>query len=83
MVIFLTVMLPFVFGLKRSTYTVYVVALYLMNTDPHYAHIFPLADFPRRMMMALPVFIRVGPVKPLPLGAPSPGFCELYACRWF
>ncbi len=54
--VFCTLMLPFVWRLKRPSYTVYFVALYLMNLTLILPY-FPLANFPRRMMMALPMFI--------------------------
>jgi hypothetical protein len=53
--IFFTLVIPFTLRLRRTSYVIYVVSLYAMNLMLVMPS-FPLADFPRRMMMAFPVF---------------------------
>jgi hypothetical protein len=54
--LFFTVMIPLTLRLNRLSYTIFVVGLYTMNLTQVMPG-FPLADFPRRMMIAFPVFI--------------------------
>jgi hypothetical protein len=54
--IFFSLMIPFTLRLRRASYVIYVLGLYMMNLMLVMPS-FPLADFPRRMMMAFPVFI--------------------------
>jgi hypothetical protein len=54
-VIVFTVAIPFILRLPRVSYFVYSLGLYLMNLTLVMPS-FPLADFPRRMMVAFPVF---------------------------
>jgi hypothetical protein len=58
-VIVFTVTIPFTLRLPRFSYFVYGLGLYLMNLTLVMPS-FPLADFPRRMMVAFPVFIVFG-----------------------
>jgi hypothetical protein len=56
MVFFFACIIPFTLRLRHSTYLIYCVAAFTMNlmvTIPST----PLANFPRRMMMAFPIFI--------------------------
>jgi hypothetical protein len=56
MLLFFTVLVPLTLRLNRLSYTIYVVGLYIMNLTQVMPS-FPLADFPRRMMVAFPIFI--------------------------
>ncbi len=59
MVVMFTLAIPFTLRLTRFSYFVYALGLYVMNLTLVMPS-FPLADFPRRMMMAFPVFIVFG-----------------------
>lgn len=59
MVIVFTGAIPFTLKLPRFSYFVYSLGLYVMNLMLVMPS-FPLADFPRRMMVAFPVFIIFG-----------------------
>jgi hypothetical protein len=54
--IIFTITVPFTIRLPRFSYFVYCLGLYLMNLSMVMPY-FPLADFPRRMMVAFPVFM--------------------------
>lgn len=56
MVLFFTLLIPFTLRLNKFSYVIYCLGLYTMNLMLIVPS-FPLADFPRRMMMAFPVFI--------------------------
>ena len=59
MVVVFSLAIPFTLKLPRYSYFIYAVGLYLMNLTL-VAESFPLVDFPRRMMVAFPVFIVFG-----------------------
>jgi hypothetical protein len=54
--LFFTGLIPVTLRLQRSSYFIYVLGLYVMNLTQVMPG-FPLADFPRRMMVAFPIFI--------------------------
>ncbi len=56
MLVFFTLLLPFIARVKPTSYLIYTVGLYIMNLML-VVDIFPLVNFPRRMMMAFPAFI--------------------------
>jgi hypothetical protein len=55
-VLVFTVVIPFTLKLPRFSYFVYALGLYAMNLTMVMPS-FPLADFPRRMLVAFPVFM--------------------------
>lgn len=58
-VIVFTLAIPFTLRLPRFSYFLYSLGLYAMNLTLVMPS-FPLADFPRRMMVAFPVFVVLG-----------------------
>jgi len=55
-VLIFTLIIPFTLKLPKFSYFIYSLGLYLMNLTMVMPS-FPLADFPRRMLVAFPVFI--------------------------
>jgi hypothetical protein len=54
--LFFVLLVPFTLRLHYASYVIYVVGLYVMNLTLVLPY-FPLANFPRRMMMAFPAFV--------------------------